>query len=292
VIRKKFYAKQVGEIVSGVVQAATPQQVTLGLDMKAEGVLPRNQQINGEHFRVHDRVQSLLLEVKQTPRGPQIILSRSHRNFLRCLLENEVPEIYHGLVEIRSIAREPGQRSKVAVAALQPAVDPVGACVGIRGVRIQAIVRELNDEKIDVIEYDSDPSAYIAKALSPARVNGVYLNEHAKGTKTATVVVMEDQLSLAIGRDGQNARLAAKLTGWRIDIKSLLEAAGDAIHRLQSDAEFASMAEIEAENTTRVEIILGKKSEGRPITPEEYQFMSQFADRGAWFIHRRIRKTG
>jgi N utilization substance protein A len=284
----KYYAKQVGDIVSGVVQAVTPQQVTLGLDMKAEGVLPRNQQINGEHFRVHDRVQSLLLEVKQTPRGPQIVLSRSHRNFLRCLLENEVPEIYHGLVEIRSIAREPGQRSKVAVAALQPAVDPVGACVGIRGVRIQAIVRELNDEKIDVIEYDSDPSAYIAKALSPARVTGVYLNEHAKGTKTATVVVMDDQLSLAIGRDGQNARLAAKLTGWRIDIKSLLEAAADSVHRLQSDSEFASMAEIEAENTPRVESILAKKAEGRPITPEEYQFMSQFVDRvERGLIHRR-----
>lgn len=284
----KYYAKQVGEIVSGVVQAVTPQQVTLGLDMKAEGVLPRNQQINGEHFRVHDRVQSLLLEVKQTPRGPQIVLSRSHRNFLRCLLENEVPEIYHGLVEIRSIAREPGQRSKVAVAALQPAVDPVGACVGIRGVRIQAIVRELNDEKIDVIEYDSDPSSYIAKALSPARVTGVYLNEHAKGTKTATVVVMDDQLSLAIGRDGQNARLAAKLTGWRIDIKSLLEAAGDAIHRLQSDTEFAFMAETESENIPRVELILAKKAEGRPITPEEYSFLSQFVDRvERGLIHRR-----
>jgi N utilization substance protein A len=284
----KYYAKQVGEIVSGVVQAVTPQQVTLGLDMKAEGVLPRNQQINGEHFRVHDRVQSLLLEVKQTPRGPQIVLSRSHRNFLRCLLENEVPEIYHGLVEIRSIAREPGQRSKVAVAALQPAVDPVGACVGIRGVRIQAIVRELNDEKIDVIEYDPDPSAYIAKALSPARVTGVYLNEHAKGTKTATVVVMDDQLSLAIGRDGQNARLAAKLTGWRIDIKSLLEATADSVHRLQSDRDFASMAETESENIPRVELILGKKAEGRPVTPEEYQFLSQFVDRvERGIIHRR-----
>ncbi|NJD60458.1 MAG: transcription termination/antitermination protein NusA [Anaerolineae bacterium] len=284
----KYYAKQVGEIVSGVVQAVTPQQVTLGLDMKAEGVLPRNQQINGEHFRVHDRVQSLLLEVKQTPRGPQIVLSRSHRNFLRCLLENEVPEIYHGLVEIRSIAREPGQRSKVAVAALQPAVDPVGACVGIRGVRIQAIVRELNDEKIDVIEYDTDPSSYIAKALSPARVTGVYLNEHAKGTKTATVVVMDDQLSLAIGRDGQNARLAAKLTGWRIDIKSLLEAAGDAVHRLQSDVEFVFMAETEVENIPRIEVILTKKAEGRPITPEEYQILSQFVDRvERGVIHRR-----
>jgi N utilization substance protein A len=155
-------------------------------------------------------------------------------------------------------------------------------------VRIQAIVRELNDEKIDVIEFDPDPAAYIAKALSPARVTGVYLNEHAKGTKTATVVVMDDQLSLAIGRDGQNARLAAKLTGWRIDIKSLIEAAGDAVHRLQSDHEFASMAELESENIPRVELILGKKAEGRPITPEEYQFLSQFVDRvERGLIHRR-----
>lgn len=275
----RHYAKQVGDIVSGVVQAVAPQQVTLGLDMKAEGLLPYNQQIKGERFHVHDRVQSLLLEVKQTPRGPQIILSRSHRNFLRRLLENEVPEIYHGLVEIRSIAREPGQRSKVAVAALQPAVDPVGACVGIRGVRIQAIVRELHDEKIDVIEFDPDPAAYIAKALSPARVTGVYLNEHAKGTKTATVVVMEDQLSLAIGRDGQNARLAAKLTGWRIDIKSLVEAAADALHRLQSDHDYAFLATSEADNLPRVDAILAKKSEGRPITPEEYTVISQFVDR-------------
>jgi len=275
----RHYTKQVGDIVSGVVQATTPQQVTLGLDMKAEGILPYTQQIKGERFHVHDRVQSLLLEVKQTPRGPQIILSRSHRNFLRRLLENEVPEIYHGLVEIRSIAREPGQRSKVAVAALQPAVDPVGACVGIRGVRIQAIVRELHDEKIDVIEFDPDPAGYIAKALSPARVTGVYLNEHAKGTKTATVVVMDDQLSLAIGRDGQNARLAAKLTGWRIDIKSLIEAAADALHRLQFDPDYGFLASGETENIPRVEAVLAKKAEGRPITPEEFTVVSQFVDR-------------
>mgnify|MGYP001049742381 FL=1 len=275
----RHYAKQVGDILSGVVQAVTPQQVTLGLDMKAEGILPYTQQIKGERFRVHDRVQSLLLEVKQTPRGPQIILSRSHRNFLRRLLENEVPEIYHGLVEIRSIAREPGQRSKVAVAALQPAVDPVGACVGIRGVRIQAIVRELHDEKIDVIEFDPDPAAYIAKALSPARVTGVYLNEHAKGTKTATVVVMEDQLSLAIGRDGQNARLAAKLTGWRIDIKSLIEAAADALHRVQSDPDYAFLLKNEADNLPRVDAVMAKKAEGRPISPEEFTLVSQFVDR-------------
>ena len=275
----RHYARQVGDIVSGVIQAVAPQQVTLGLDMKAEGILPYTQQIKGERFHVHDRIQALLLEVKQSPRGPQIILSRSHRNFLRRLLENEVPEIYHGLVEIRSIAREPGQRSKVAVAALQPAVDPVGACVGIRGVRIQAIVRELHDEKIDVIEFDPDPASYIAKALSPARVTGVYLNEHAKGTKTATVVVMEDQLSLAIGRDGQNARLAAKLTGWRIDIKSLVEAAADALHRLQTDPDYSFLAASEVENIPRVEVVLAKKAEGRPITPEEFTVISQFVDR-------------
>ena len=241
--------------------------------------MPRNQQIGGERFRLHDRVRALLLEVKSTPRGPQIILSRAHRNFLRRLLENEVPEIYHGLVEVRSIAREPGQRSKVAVAALQAGVDPVGACVGIRGVRIQAIVRELNDEKIDVIEWNPDPAAYIAKALSPARVTGVYLNEFARGTKTATVVVPEDQLSLAIGRDGQNARLAAKLTSWRIDIKSLPEAAADALYKLQNNSEFAAIAAEEADNVAQIEIILGKKSEGRPVTPEEYTMLAQFVDR-------------
>jgi N utilization substance protein A len=280
------YSKQQGEILSGMIQAVSPVAVTLGLDMKAEGLMPRNQQIPGERFRVHDRVRALLLEVKLSPRGPQIILSRAHRNFLRRLLENEVPEIYQGMVEVRSIAREPGQRSKVAVSALQAGVDPVGACVGIRGVRIQAIVRELNDEKIDVIEWNSDPALFIAKALSPARVAGVYLNEHAKGTKTATVVVPEDQLSLAIGRDGQNARLAAKLTSWRIDIKSLPEAATDALHKLQSDAAYAELAEKETEVIPQVEVILAKKVEGRPVTPEEYQVLGQFVDRVERFMIR------
>jgi N utilization substance protein A len=278
-VQFNYYSKQVGEIVNGVVQAISNQGVTLGLEMKAEGIMPRSHQIPGERFRVHDRVRALLLEVKSTPRGPQIVLSRAHRNFLRRLLENEVPEIYHGMVEIRSIAREPGQRSKVAVAALQAGVDPVGACVGIRGVRIQAIVRELNDEKIDVIEWNQDPAVYIAKALSPARVAGVYLNELAKGTKTATVVVPEDQLSLAIGRDGQNARLAAKLTSWRIDIKSLPEAATDTLHKLENDPEYAAIAEQEQENRSQVEIILAKKAEGRPVTPEEYQVLAQIVDR-------------
>lgn len=275
----KYFSKQMGEIISGVVQAVNAQGVTLGMEMKAEGSMPRTQMIPGERFRVHDRARALLLEVKTTPRGPQIILSRAHRNFLRRLLENEVPEIYHGMVEIRSIAREPGQRSKVAVAALQAGVDPVGACVGIRGVRIQAIVRELNDEKIDVIEWSADPAVYIAKALSPARVSGVYLNEQARGIKTATVVVPEDQLSLAIGRDGQNARLGAKLTAWKIDIKSLPEAATDALYKLRNDPTYADLLPHEVDALPGVEAILAKKAEGRPVTPEEYHLLTQFVDR-------------
>lgn len=273
------FSKQVGEIVSGVVQAINVTGVSVGLEMKAEGIMPRSHQMPRERFRVHDRIRALLLEVKTSPRGPQIILSRAHKNFLRRLLENEVPEIYHGLVEIRSISREPGYRSKVAVSALQPGVDPVGACVGIRGVRIQAIVRELNDEKIDVIEWNSDPVIYLAKALSPARVAGVYLNQLDKEAKIATVVVPEDQLSLAIGRDGQNARLAAKLTSWRIDIKSLPEAATDALYKLQNDPEYSEIAALESDNKTQVELILAKKAEGRAVTPEEYQFITQFVDR-------------
>ena len=274
----EYFDKQSGEIVSGVVQASNAQSTTIGLDMKAEGIMPGNQRIPRERFRLHDRVRAVVLEVKDGSRGPQIILSRSHRNFLRRLLENEVPEIYHGIVEVRAIAREPGQRAKVAVMATQPGVDPVGACVGIKGVRIQAIVKELHDEKIDIIQWDPDPIVYISKAISPARVNGVYLSESPDTGRTATVVVQEDQLSLAIGRDGQNARLAAKLTGWRIDIKSLVEAAGDALQKLQTDKELAELLPTVVETIPAIEIILTKKAEGRPITPEEYTQLSQFVD--------------
>jgi transcription termination/antitermination protein NusA len=274
-----YYDKQIGEIVSGIVQAVNAQGLTIGLEMRAEGSMPRKEMIPGERFRVHDRVRALLAEVKDSPRGPQIILSRTHRNFLRRLLENEVPEIYHGIVEIRSIAREPGERAKVAVFATQSGIDPVGACVGIRGVRIQAIVRELHDEKIDVIEWNPDPALYIAKALSPARVHGVYLNEKNSGGKTATVVVPEDQLSLAIGRDGQNARLAAKLTSWRIDIKSLPEAAADVVYRLQSDEALAPIAEAEATLLEQIQGMLARKAENRALAPEEYDRMAQFVDR-------------
>lgn len=275
----EYFEKQVGEITNGIVQAVNAAATTIGMDLKAEGTLPKKEMIPGERFRVHERVRAILLEVKDSPRGPQIILSRAHRNFLRRLLETEVPEIYHGVVEIRSIAREPGQRAKVAVAATQQGIDPVGACVGIRGVRIQAIVRELHDEKIDVIEWSSDPSVYIAKAISPARVNGVYLNDTSDGGKTATVVVPEDQLSLAIGRDGQNARLAAKLTGWRIDIKKLDEAAADSLSKLRDDPAYAAIAEAEADMIPMVEAALTKKREGRPLGIDETDLLSRFVDR-------------
>ena len=285
-IQFDYFEKQVGEIVSGVVQAVNSQRATIGLDKKAEGVMLRKDMIPRERLRVHDRIRCLIYDVKDSGRGPQILLSRAHRNFLRRLLENEVPEIYHGIVEIRSIAREPGQRAKVAVSATQQGIDPVGACVGVRGVRIQAIVRELSDEKIDVIEWSDDAEAFIAKAISPARVLGVYLAEFDEEGKTATVVVPEDQLSLAIGRDGQNARLAAKLTGWRIDIKNLVEAADDALVKLQEDPAYAEMAVREEEAVEKISVMLEKKAEGRPLPPEDYDFMAKFIDR----VERRLQK--
>ena len=276
----EFFEKQLGEIVNGVVQSVGGVGLTVGLEMKTEASMPRKEMIPGERFHIHDRVRALVSEVKDSQRGPQIILSRTHRNFLRRLLENEVPEIFHGIVEIRSIAREPGQRAKVAVSATQQGIDPVGACVGIRGVRIQAIVRELHDEKIDVIEWNPDPSVFISKAISPARVSGVYLDEQKiGGGKTATVVVPEDQLSLAIGRDGQNARLAAKLTSWRIDIKSLPEAASDSLFKLKNDAAFETMCINEQASIELMEEYLARKSEGRPLTPEEFDQMAKFVDR-------------
>ena len=274
----EYYSQLKGEIVHGIVQAINPVEIVVGLDKRAEGRLPRKEQIPGERFQVHDRLRALLLDVEKTTRGPQIILSRAHPNFLRRLLEEEVPEIHRGEVEIRAVAREAGRRSKVAVSAIAPNIDPVGACVGIRGSRIQTIMRELHNEKIDVIQWDPNPAIFIAKALSPARVLGVYLQE-TEGPRTATVVVPEDQLSLAIGREGQNVRLAAKLTRWRIDIKSVAEAAHDALEKLYRSEEFATILAEERETLTHVEAILEKKQAGRPLTPEEYDVLFRFVDR-------------
>ena len=267
-----------GDMVHGTVHSITPQAVTVGLG-RAEAILPRNQQIPGEQFKVRDRIRGYVLEVRKSSRGPVIVVSRTHPHMLRRLLEMEVPEISQGLVEVKAIAREAGRRAKVAVAALRDGVDPVGACVGLRGVRIQSIVRDLNDEKIDVIEWNPESATFIAKALSPARVSGVYLDEDPERGKTAMVVVPEDQLSLAIGRAGVNARLAARLTGWRIDIKSLPEAGSDSFHRLDTDPRFADLAEREADSRPTIEAILARKAENRPLAPEEYQVLTAFVDR-------------
>ena len=263
-----------GEIVNGTVQSVGGQHITIGLG-RTEAIMPRSQQVRSERYRPHDKIRVYLLEVRRTNRGPQIVVSRNHRNLLRRLLELEVPEIYNGQVDVKSIAREAGARSKVAVVALQEGVDPVGACVGMRGVRIQSIVRELNDEKIDVIEWDPDPKTFIAKALSPARVSQVHLDDHPDEGKTAIVIVPDDQLSLAIGREGQNARLAAKLTGWRIDIKSLTESAVESLNNLDHPAADRRVT-ADKDLVEKARHILAKKEAERPITAEDYLVLDRF----------------
>ncbi|MDH4209509.1 MAG: transcription termination factor NusA, partial [Anaerolineae bacterium] len=229
------YVGREGEIVSGTVHSIDSRGITVNLG-RIEALVPRSQQVPNERYYIRQKIRILILEVNRTSRGPEIIGSRSHPDMLRRLLEVEVPEIYNGLVQIRAIAREAGSRAKVAVAALQIGIDPVGACVGMRGVRIQSIVSELNGEKIDVIPWIPDPKEFIAKSLSPARPLGVELSEHDEMGRTATVIVPDNELSLAIGREGQNARLAAKLTGWRIDIIGATEAAERAVRRVEREA--------------------------------------------------------
>jgi N utilization substance protein A len=210
------FSNREGDIVSGLIQRVDARQIIIDLG-KTEGVLPPNEQVRTEHYRPGTRMKFYLVEVHKSNRGPQLVLSRTHKNLLKRLFELEVPEIYKGTVEIKSIAREPGYRSKVAVSARQEGVDPVGSCVGLRGIRIQNIVNELGGERIDVVQWDINPARFVANALSPAQVSSVSVSQE---DNTASVIVPDRQLSLAIGKEGQNARLAAKLTGWRIDIKS------------------------------------------------------------------------
>lgn len=251
------YADREGEIVNGTVHKIDSHQVTLSLG-KVEALLPRSEQIPTERYSEGQRLRAYVSAVSKTSRGPQIIVSRTHRNMLRRLLEVEVPEIYNGTVEIKSIAREAGYRSKVAVAALQEGVDPVGSCVGMRGTRIQSIVNELNGEKIDVVQWNPDLSFFIANSLSPAKVMNVMLQD--KNGKTAVVVVPDKQLSLAIGKEGQNARLAAKLTGWRIDIKSASEAIDEAIKKAQQNEEIRARVSDKAEIFNMASAILAEKN--------------------------------
>lgn len=205
-----------GDIITGTVKWSESRTIFVDLG-RVEGILPHTEQIEGEHFEPNQKIKCYILEVRKTTKGPEIILSRTHPGFLKRLFELEVPEIYSGTVEIKSVVREAGSRSKIAVYAMDPTVDPVGACVGPKGQRVQNIVNELHDEKIDIVRWDEDPAVYIANALSPAKVISVSVDDEEK---SSYVIVPDYQLSLAIGKAGQNARLAAKLTNWKIDIKS------------------------------------------------------------------------
>lgn len=210
------YVDRQQDIITGIVQRYDQRNVIVDLG-RAEAILPPSEQMQGDTYKQGDRIKTFINEVKKTTKGPQIMLSRTHPGLLKRLFELEVPEIYNGVVEIKGLAREAGQRSKLAVHSRNPDVDPVGACVGPKGSRVQMVVSELKGEKIDIVKWDEKPEIYVANALSPAKVVSVSIKEDGK---VASVVVPDYQLSLAIGKEGQNARLAAKLTGWKVDIVS------------------------------------------------------------------------
>jgi len=235
------FSDRESEIVTGIVQRIEPRQITLDLG-RTEGILPASEQVRTEHYRVGQRLKAFILEVHRTGRGPQIIVSRTHRNLLRRLLELEVPEIHSGVVELKSIAREAGHRSKIAVAARQPGIDPVGSCVGLRGIRIQNIVNELNGERIDIMEWDPNPATFISNALSPAP-----------------------------GREGQNARLAARLTGFRIDIKSASVAEAEELALVEQPPTPEEIVVEEPEDLVEVEQLetAAPEEEVVLLTPEE-----------------------
>lgn len=241
-----------GDIITGTVKSSESRTIFVNLG-RVEGILPYNEQIAGETFEPNQKIKCYVLEVRKTTKGPEIILSRTHPGLLKRLFELEVPEIYSGTVEIKSVVREAGSRSKIAVYAMDPTIDPVGACVGPKGQRVQDIVNELHDEKIDIVRWDEDPAVYIANALSPAKVISVSVWED---DKSSYVIVPDYQLSLAIGKSGQNARLAAKLTGWKIDIKSESQAVQEGVLTPEGESEGAFddtddiLGDIEAEGNT------------------------------------------
>lgn len=233
IIYEEFSSRE-GDIVTGLVQRVENRNVYVDLG-KTEAIMVQSEQIANEEYAVNDRIKAFITEVKNSTKGPQVMLSRTHPDLLKRLFELEVPEIHDGVVEIKSVAREAGMRSKIAVYAKDESVDPIGSCVGHRGFRVQAIVDELRNEKIDIVKWSEDPAVYIANALSPAKVISV---DVAESEKMSRVVVPDYQLSLAIGKEGQNARLAAKLTGWKIDIKSESQA--------KEEGEFQPLAAAEA----------------------------------------------
>jgi N utilization substance protein A len=257
------YVDRVGEVVTGIVQQAGDRNNVLVDLGKVEALLPRSEQVDGERYEQGSRIKAVITEVRSGTKGPQVILSRRDPELIRTLFELEVPEIADGLVEIRAVAREPGYRSKIAVESHAQGVDPVGACVGPRGSRVRMVVSELRGEKIDIIPWNNEPARFVAKALSPARVREVFVDDE---TKEATVIVPDDQLALAIGKEGLNARLAARLSGWKVDIQSDTEFA-----QAEAEAAYAGAGEGE-EFTGRCGAILsnGKRCPNASLPGSRY----------------------
>jgi transcription termination/antitermination protein NusA len=256
------YVDRVGEVVTGIVQQAGDRNNVLVDLGKVEALLPRSEQVDGERYEQGSRIKAVITEVRSGTKGPQVILSRRDPELIKTLFELEVPEIADGLVEIRGVAREPGYRSKIAVESHAQGVDPVGACVGPRGSRVRMVVSELRGEKIDIIPWNNEPARFLAKALSPARVREVLVDDESR---EATVVVPDDQLSLAIGKEGLNARLAARLTGWKVDIQSETEFA-------QAEAEAAFGGEADEEFSGRCAALLstGKRCPNTALPGSRY----------------------
>ena len=250
----EHFAHKEKDIVTGVVQRCNGKNISVSLDDKTDAVLTEKEQVKGEVFKPTDRIKLYIVEVKDTNKGPKILVSRTHPELVKRLFEKEVAEVYDGTVEIKSIAREAGSRTKIAVASNDPNVDPVGACVGINGARVNAIVSDLRGEKIDIIEWNDDPAVLIENALSPSNVISVEVDEEEK---SARVVVPDYQLSLAIGKEGQNARLAARLTGFKIDIKSETQAreSGDFYDYDEDDDEYYEDDEYEESEESATEEI-------------------------------------
>jgi N utilization substance protein A len=258
------YVDRVGEVVTGIVQQAGDRNNVLVDLGKVEALLPRSEQVDGERYEQGSRIKAVITEVRSSTKGPQVILSRRDSELIRTLFELEVPEIADGLVEIRGVAREPGYRSKIAVESHAQGVDPVGACVGPRGSRVRMVVSELRGEKIDIIPWNTEPARFIAKALSPARVREVFVDDD---TRDATVVVPEDQLALAIGKEGLNARLAARLTGWKVDIQSDVEFA-----QAEAEAAYAGAEREDEEFSGRCAAVLsnGKRCPNAALPGTRY----------------------
>ncbi|HLO35504.1 MAG TPA: transcription termination factor NusA [Candidatus Deferrimicrobium sp.] len=261
------FANREGEMITGAVNRVEPRAIILDVGNNVEAVLSTSEQSSVEHYRIGQNVKAYVLEVRRSSRGPQILVSRTHKGFLKRLFELEVPEIHNGTVEIKAIAREPGSRSKVAVSSRQEGLDPVGATVGQRGARVQAVVAELGGEKIDIIPWNDDASVFVANALSPAQVISVDIDEEKR---IANVTVPERMLSLAIGREGQNARLAARLTGWRIDIRSDVSVAAKAAEdeAAAHPAPVAPVAPAAAEMETIPAAVTAAKPAPTPSAPE------------------------